>query len=104
MNSRGVLLVFYDLPVKTAKDRVKYREFRKGLVKNGFIQMQKSLYMKLIQTSGGCSAEIKKVKAFSPSNGTVQALPLKLEDFLAIKTVCGHGFNAAACTGEMVII
>lgn len=41
------VIVFFDLPVKTKKDRREYSNFRKYLVKSGFMMMQESVYSKL---------------------------------------------------------
>lgn len=41
------LLVFFDLPVETAKQRREYRLFRKKLLKEGYLMVQKSVYSKL---------------------------------------------------------
>lgn len=37
----------FDLPVETEKQRRAYRVFRKYLVQNGFMMMQKSIYTKI---------------------------------------------------------
>ena len=37
------ILVFFDLPTETAKDRKNYSQFRKFLIKEGFIMMQESV-------------------------------------------------------------
>ena len=42
------ILVFFDLPTETAKDRKNYSQFRKFLIKEGFIMMQESVYAKLV--------------------------------------------------------
>ena len=41
------ILVFFDLPTETSKDRKIYSKFRKFLIKEGFIMMQESVYSKL---------------------------------------------------------
>ena len=41
------MLVFFDLPTETSKDRKIYSRFRKFLIKEGFIMMQESVYSKL---------------------------------------------------------
>ena len=54
------LVVFFDLPVLTAKNRRDYRQFRKTLIKNGFIMDQESVYSKLVpnNTMAKLSADI----------------------------------------------
>lgn len=51
------IMVLFDLPVLTEKQRRDYREFRKYLLKAGFFMMQESVYCKLVQNAGvtGCS-------------------------------------------------
>ena len=40
------ILVFFDLPMETAKERKIYSKFRKLLINEGIIMMQKSVYTK----------------------------------------------------------
>ena len=40
------ILVMFDLPTETSEERRDYRKFRKNLIKNGFIMMQESVYVK----------------------------------------------------------
>ena len=37
------VFVMFDLPVLTASDRKVYRQFRKFLMKNGFVMLQESV-------------------------------------------------------------
>ena len=46
------MMVLFDLPVLTEKQRRDYREFRKYLIKSGFFMLQESVYCKLVQNSG----------------------------------------------------
>ena len=41
------VLIFFDLPTETAKDRKIYSKFRKLLINEGFIMLQESVYAKL---------------------------------------------------------
>ena len=42
------IVVFFDLPTITDKDRREYRHFRKFLIKNGFFMMQESVYTRMV--------------------------------------------------------
>ena len=53
------LLVFFDLPMLTDKDKREYQKFHKYLVRNGFIMMQKSVYSKLV-INNVTSASVKQ--------------------------------------------
>lgn len=41
------LIVMFDLPTLTVEDMRSYRDFRKFLIKNGFMMMQESVYSKI---------------------------------------------------------
>lgn len=41
------VIVFFDLPTDTAKDRRNYNKFRRNLINDGFIMLQESVYSKL---------------------------------------------------------
>ena len=41
------VMVFFDLPVESTPQRKEYSKFRKFLLKEGFIMMQKSVYSKV---------------------------------------------------------
>ncbi len=55
------LLIFFDLPVETSKDRKEYTRFHKFLIKSGFIMMQKSVYSKLVINNVTSAAVKSKV-------------------------------------------
>ena len=49
MNNKFMrIMVFFDLPMETSRDRKEYTIFHKFLIKSGFIMMQKSVYSKLV--------------------------------------------------------
>ena len=41
------VILFFDLPTETLEDKREYRNFRKFLIKKGFLMMQESVYCKL---------------------------------------------------------
>ena len=55
MNYRFMrVIVFFDLPTETTEDKANYRQFRKALIRNGFLMMQESVYCRLlIQPTAG---------------------------------------------------
>ena len=60
------VMVFFDLPTITEKNRAEYRKFHKFLIQEGFIMMQESVYTKL--ALNGTVAELirKKVRKNKP--------------------------------------
>lgn len=44
------LLIMFDLPVETSKERREYRQFRKRLINEGFLMIQYSVYVRVCVT------------------------------------------------------
>lgn len=68
------ILVFFDLPTETAKDRKNYSQFRKFLIKEGFIMMQESVYAKLVLNNSITNSIKDKISKNKPQKGIVQML------------------------------
>lgn len=68
------ILVFFDLPTETSKDRKIYSKFRKFLIKEGFIMMQESVYSKLTLNNSVTNAIRDRIEKNKPPKGIVQML------------------------------
>ena len=66
------LIVFFDLPMITNKDLAEYRNFRRFLIKNGFIMMQESIYSRLVLNNNSGNLLKKQIYKNLPSSGLVQ--------------------------------
>lgn len=56
------ILVFFDLPTETKKDKKAYMEFRKKLLNDGFTMFQFSIYLRHCPSAENADAHIKRVK------------------------------------------
>lgn len=65
------VLVLFDLPTDTKKDRKAAAGFRKKLLTDGFQMFQFSIYMRHCPSRENADVHIKRVKAFLPSKGHV---------------------------------
>lgn len=45
------VIVFFDLPVSTKEKRKQYSQFRKNLIKSGFIMVQFSVYARTVRNN-----------------------------------------------------
>lgn len=84
------IILFFDLPTQTAKDRKEYALFRKNLIKGGFIMMQESVYIKLVLNNTILSSVRKKVLSFLPPLGLIQTLVITEKQFSALETMIGE--------------
>ncbi len=83
------LIVFFDLPMETGQDRREYTRFRKLLIKNGFLMMQKSVYSKLAINQMVATAMLDVVRKHRPAHGTVQALIITEKQYGRIEYILG---------------
>ena len=101
---RGVILVLFDLPVKTDESRRLYGRFRKWLRLNGYVMYQKSAYVKLLRNMESAVNEIGKLRAAAPEEGQVNAAAMTLAEFKQIQTVKGQAFNISFFSDDLVFV
>lgn len=98
------MIIFFDLPTDTMEDRRNYRKFRNGLIKNGFIMMQESVYCKLLMNSTADQSVREAVKKFRPPKGTVQMLTITEKQFAKIEFLTGEFHSDVIRSDERMII
>ncbi|PVD49895.1 CRISPR-associated endonuclease Cas2 [Terrimonas sp.] len=65
------VLVFFDLPTETKKDRKIYAKFRKEIMADGFNMFQFSIYLRHCASKENADVHIKRVKKILPEKGHV---------------------------------
>lgn len=65
------VMVFFDLPTETRKDRKVATKFRKNLLDDGFAMFQFSIYSRFCASRENAEVHIKRVKANLPAKGKV---------------------------------
>ena len=100
------LLVFFDLPVETAKQRKDYRQFRKCLLKDGYLMLQESVYARLVVTDAAATAAIQKLKKNKPPAGLVQVLKVTERQFETMVYITGQreAFDEVDTTEELLVL
>lgn len=84
------LILFFDLPMETSKNRHDYAVFHKYLIKNGFIMMQKSVYSRLVVNNVTSQAIKEKVAKNLPPEGIVELLEVTENQFSRIEYLVGE--------------
>lgn len=84
------IMVFFDLPTETYGDRRDYTLFRKFLLGDGFIMMQKSVYCKLALNKSIVNSELKRLKQHKPKKGVVEVLIITEKQFSQIEYLVGE--------------
>lgn len=104
MNLRFMrVMVFFDLPMLTDKNRAEYNKFRKFLIKNGFIMMQKSVYTKLVSNNVMSQAVKRTVRDNIPSDGLVEMLEVTEKQFSGIEYLIGSAQTKVLDTMERYV-
>lgn len=98
------VIVFFDLPVLTAKNRKDYRNFRKFLIKSGFLQVQESVYSKLVPNSNVGEAVSENVRKNRPPEGLVQLLKVTEKQYNKMEFITGEDKSEVLSTDERLVI
>ena len=98
------VIVFFDLPVKTKKDRREYSNFRKYLVKSGFMMMQESVYSKLALNQNVAKGICDSIKKHKPSAGLVQMLTVTEKQYSKMEMVVGSNDSNVVANDERLLI
>lgn len=83
------VLVFFDLPTETKKDKRTYQLFRKQLQKDGFTMFQFSIYVRHCASMDNAEVHIKRVKGFLPEYGNVAIMCITDKQFDNIQVFTG---------------
>ncbi len=75
------VLVFFDIPVETKKQRKIAALFRKQLVKDGFTMFQFSIYIRNCPSRENAEVHIKRVKNMLPEYGHIGLLTITDKQF-----------------------
>ncbi|MGM9908201.1 CRISPR-associated endonuclease Cas2 [Limosilactobacillus sp.] len=70
------LLIMFDLPVETSKQRKAYRRFRKDLINEGFTMIQYSVYVRVCVNRKSAQFIENRISEFLPEAGIIQSLML----------------------------
>ena len=97
------ILVMFDLPVVSGKDRREYARFRKYLIKSGFAMLQESVYTKLVLNAQAGDAVIDNLYRNKPENGLVQALRITEKQYSGMELIVGESKSDVVDTDERIV-
>jgi len=87
------VLVMFDLPTKTKKDRKKYQWFSKLLAKEHYIRLQYSVYAKVFNTPESAELGKKRVREFISINikkGNIRLMAFTDKQFAKMELITGE--------------
>ena len=75
------VLVLFDLPTETKKERKIYANFRKQLLQDGFAMFQFSIYLRHCPSAENAAVHIQRVKNILPEHGEIGILKITDKQF-----------------------
>ena len=84
------VMVFFDMPTHTAKDRKQYTKFRKALLMDGFGMFQYSIYIRHCMSREYAQKHMRRVRLHLPSKGHVVVFTLTDKQFGMIESYSGR--------------
>lgn len=98
------VIVFFDLPVVTNEERRAYTQFRKFLLKSGFMMVQESVYCKLALNSVAVNTIIENVRKNSPEKGLIQLLTVTEKQYSKMNFIIGDFKSEVLDSDERLVI
>jgi CRISPR-associated protein Cas2 len=87
------ILVFFDLPVITKKERKIAARFRKDIMRDGFHMFQFSIYVRHCPSRENADVHLKRVKRILPVEGHVGILTVTDKQFGSMEIFYGHNLT-----------
>lgn len=97
------LLVMFDLPTTTEKERKIYTNFRKFLLKDGYFMLQYSVYSRICKNSDDIKKHEAKLRANIPSKGNIRLIQITEKQFEKMIILCGNSKNEETISVEPLI-
>jgi CRISPR-associated protein Cas2 len=94
----------FDLPVETDSEKREYRAFRKNLIKEGFVMMQYSVYVRVCPSREYAKRLESRIKKFVPQEGNVRLLCVTEKQYSDMKLLVGSRTTAETAIGTQRLI
>lgn len=89
MNKYMRMIVFFDLPVKTSKERKIATNFRNFLIKDGYHMIQFSVYARVCNGYTAVEKHKARLNMNLPENGSVRLLVITEKQYQSIEILVG---------------
>lgn len=87
------ILVMYDLPSVTTKQKLIANKFRQNVVSQGFLMLTESIYTRCMRSSKNSAILLKNLKKRAPKEGNVHWLVLPEKIFEKMVYITGTKSN-----------
>ena len=84
------LIAMFDLPVETPENKRNYTRFRKGLLKDGFMMLQYSIYARYLPSEEAADSHRNTIRAIIPPLGQVRLMTVTDHQFGKMEVFYGR--------------
>jgi CRISPR-associated protein Cas2 len=98
------VLVFFDLPTETKKERKAYAIFRKKIMADGFQMFQFSIYLRHCASMENAEVHIKRVQKILPEHGHIGIMTITDKQFGMMQIFDGKKPTAPISTPQQLEI
>lgn len=84
------ILLFFDLPTTSSRYRKEANKFRNFLIKNGFMMLQESVYVKLALNQVVANTMIYNLEKNKPNEGIIQILVITEKQYSNMYMMVGE--------------
>ena len=98
------LIVMYDLPVVTERDKKIYGKFRRFLLNDGYIMMQYSIYSRICKNHDDIIKHINRIRQNTPEKGNVRLLQVTEKQYSNMLLLTGNKVDSELITSESLIV
>jgi len=93
------LFIFFDLPTNTKKQRKEATQFRNMLIKEAFMMVQYSVYVRVCKGQELVNKYITKLEEKLPSDGNIRALQITDKQYERMVLLIGEETKEEKCVG-----
>lgn len=83
------ILVFFDLPVKTKRERRAATQFRNFLIKDGYYMVQFSVYARVCNGNDMVELHKQRLKMNVPNEGSIRVLVITEKQYEKVEILLG---------------
>lgn len=100
------LLVMFDLPTKTKRDKDRYIRFKRFLEDDGYMREQNSVYTRSLLSRSSAAAHRDRLRDHIPPSGSVVAIELTEKQYVDREILVEtrpQGRTSMDCTGQLFL-
>ena len=98
------LFVFFDLPVKTKKERRSATQFRNFLLKDGYMMIQFSVYARICNGQDRVDKHVNRLQANLPEKGSVRVMQITDKQYERTKILVGTRTRNEKTKSEQLVL